>query len=240
MRVVTSMLRCRVFKSDLIVLLHFNPVQFCTDLSPSNFWWRQCQSWGWRQNFQEILLLERLSWWWYFHNKKLSGNSLPWKLSWWWHFYNKYFQDILFFENFHDIFMNTNFQEILFLERRRALLKFLDLYEAVDNIRKWWESIIMIIPLIFIWTSISLILIKTWLETTVTVTVSFMMIIWLKGARQPTSTSRERHKRMRTLNRFLSPSSLFPWMYSQTPLLALEGALSKLDFHPNQMAIHRD
>ena len=31
-------------------------------------------------------------------------------------------------------------QEILFLERRRALLKFLDLYEALENISKWCET----------------------------------------------------------------------------------------------------
>ena len=36
------------------------------------------------------------------------------------------------------------FQEILFLERRRSLLKFLDLYEAFENISKWWEKLFLI------------------------------------------------------------------------------------------------
>ena len=36
--------------------------------------------------------------------------------------------------------LSLSIQEILFLERRRALLKFLDLHEAMDNIKKWCDS----------------------------------------------------------------------------------------------------
>ena len=81
MRVVTSLLRCRVFKSDLIVLLHFNPLQFCTDLCSFNFWWRQCQSWGWRQNFRKFSSLN-----------DFRGDDIS---------ITKNFQGILSLENFH-------------------------------------------------------------------------------------------------------------------------------------------